>query len=1363
MAEIKYCGNYDGPMNEGEERLQKFLEANLPDDYIILPGVELASVNPRNNQIQYLEYDCIVIAPHAIYNIENKDYSGRLEGDDDYWYHREKEMRNPHKTLRFKTSVLASKLKEKNREWSRAWIQSIVTLSHPHQVLQGLYGSHVKATFLLNKHLIEYIADPYNVGKASNDIVKFYRSISDEICGSASRKDTNRKKEIKGHEIIEILDQEKNYTEYLAKPKGVTSGVKKRIKEYALDVPSLNPLQREKRERQIKNAHDALKRIKSNPFILNVQFDIDEENHKFYEITDFLDENTLRAEMKRRTFTIEDKLRIVNNLISALKAAHDADVFHRDLNPENVYLTGGYACLGNFGKAFFSDHLEEGFTVMATITEQTATAYHPLELLQRDASRSSDIYSLGVLTYELFVGKTPFSSPFELNNFGGKLPVEKLPTSVNPALPQWLDEFCLHSIRTSPEDRWDNMDEMELFLKKSTERIDEPREIKRSDGDSNFTFEVGSRIADYTIYGHIGSGGYSQVYKVKHNLRSNTIYALKVFNESVHASTVIDEYDALKELRHPNIVQFVWNGTLSNGQFYTLMEYLEGENLKEYAKGDKRLPTHRIFQVAKDILSALVEMQERDSPIFHRDIKPQNIVWDKGNRFVLIDFNVASTIIDNKEHVGTHPYLAPDLIAENSKVNWDKSADPFALGITLYELACKAYPWAGSIKMPIVDKEPTHPKHHNPRLSKTFANFIFKGLGTRKENRFASAKEMYDALIAIGEDNLLEPERNIPASSTQIDNGLDYVKYVNSLFSQSRHGNVGTRSGTSNAIFDNVTYTQTKLDERLIPDILDGRYKLVIITGNAGDGKTALIRKIEASAKDRKALEHGNGAAFSIQGVPYLSNYDGSQDEEERANDVVLNEFFKPFESLTDYSTAKEGRVIAINEGRLVEFLKTSGKFHGLADTIEEYFYQEGKLQLPKGLLIVNLNLRSVVASDENSSSLFRRQLQQLTRKELWSKCESCPAASQCFIRYNVESFNDSAAGEEIITRLEWLLRTVALKREIHITMRDLRSFISFLLTRDYHCSEIEQLNSKLSPIDRWKLYYFNITDSSENDNGNQDRLVRLVRETDLAEVAIPRLDRDLFFGIHKKEKYLEFSERGHSLLHEFNAEKVWVPAHENNEENKSRTLLLHKIFIRHQYYEGKVSFKDRLPYRSASSFIEILKSSGEQKEEVFTNTIQSISKAIAFNEGCNNQNIYSKYLVLSSSHIQDPFGKTYRLFPLPDFELLVSKVDHLVNYLEYEPDSLLFRNRTERSINLTISLDLFEMLDFISKGYSPSLNDLKGRFIELHIFKNLLENKEYKEVVVTTRDNREFYIVRMNERNKIEVAPFILLEPNEA
>src|SRR5690606_39310333 len=95
------------------------------------------------------------------------------------------------------------------------------------------------------------------------------------------------------------------------------------------------------------------------------------------------------------------------------------------------------------------------------------------------------------------------------------------------------------------------------------------------------TFEElkeGDTIGSYTIHKVLGKGGYSRVFKVKHRIQ-NKYYTMKLFNESVNFNSVKDEYDALKDLNHKNIVKFVWNDEASNGQFYTVMEYLDGENL----------------------------------------------------------------------------------------------------------------------------------------------------------------------------------------------------------------------------------------------------------------------------------------------------------------------------------------------------------------------------------------------------------------------------------------------------------------------------------------------------------------------------------------------------------------------------------------------------------------------------------------------------------------------------------------------------------------------------------------------------------------------------------------------------------------
>lgn len=1381
MAKIILPPYFEDVVNDGERRLLTYLEVHLPEDYVLIPNIEISSTNPRNSRTQTWEYDLILIAPHAIYNIENKDWKGRIEGNDDYWYHNDNQKNNPLKTGRQKTAILSSKLKENNSTFGKAWVQNLVTLSYNNFTKPYITGEAAKLTFELNERLIKFLTDPYQIGKIKNDIKDIQTQVVNYLAGAQSKKAPDQKKEIQGYEIIEVLNQETNFTEWLVKPKGVTSPVRKKIKEYALHVSGLGPIELIRREEIIKNQYKALSKLSACPFILNVEFKVDDENHLFYEISDFLDENSLRSEAKHKTFAFHEKIAIVKNVMSALKVAHEANIFHRDVNPENIYMSNGYAYLGNFGKSYFTDHNDEGYTVMATITEHNATPYHPLELTIGEASRSSDLYSLGVLIYWLFTSQEPFNSPYDLDRMGGSLTKDKLPCSINPALPKWIDEVCNKTILTDDTKRIDSIAEIEKLIDeairdKNTEKKEEESKPKETSGTNFDDLKEGDRFGEYIIFKILGKGGYSKVYKVKHTIQGKE-YALKIFNGSVNRNSVVDEYNALVDIKHPNIVEFAWNGIIQEtGQFYTVTKYVEGDNLIGYVKTEARLPIHRVFQLAKDILNALIVLQSQPVPIFHRDVKPQNIIWDPNKGFVLIDFNIASMGEDNKEFVCTQPYLAPDLVTNENKINWDKSADPFALGITLYELICKQHPWPR--KIPAVSIEPNNPQVIEPKLSDKFAAFLVKSINPNGKLRFANAEEMLKALLEIGEENLLEnkPEIQIPLPEGTTD-GEDYVKYINSLFSQSKKGNTGTRASFDTRHFDQVTYTPTKLDTNLIPAVLDGKFKLVIITGNAGDGKTAFIRKIEedTAIKNLERFKHKNGAKFKLNNVPFESNYDGSQDEDQKINNEVLELFFKPFENIVNYNESSEGRIIAINEGRLVEFLKTTKKHKQLHDTIDDYFYNEGHKDLPEGLMIINLNLRSVIASGNDSTSLFRKQIKALTKKELWTKCTGCELANNCFIKYNVDSFNDSSSGDEVISRMEWLLKTVSLKRELHITMRDLRSMIAFALTRDFECEDVGKLVAENAySIDKyWEYYYFNITNSKANDHGNQDRLIKLLRETDIGEVSVPNLDRDLYFGIHLSKNYLEFSERNISLLELFNDNKISIPAHEQDEDKLNSIRQIQKIFVRHQYYEGKNDFISisennlttnggqvnenipsyllRLPYHSIFDFYKIT-----SQGQISDTTKQSISRAISLNEGCDNKGLDKKYLVLSSSEIKDPPNKSFRLFNLNEFELFVNKTDHLVRYLEYQPDSLVFRHAKEKNIKLIITLDLYEMLYFIQQGFSPSLNDLRGKFIELMVFKNLLENLSYKEVILTN-DNMNFYKISKSGLSNLVVEQMIL------
>lgn len=1368
MAKLCPHKFYEGPVNSGEERLLRFLQVNLPDDYYLIPNGEYPGMNTKGG-VEYYEYDCLVIAPHAIYNIENKDWKGQIEGDDHIWYVNDREMKNPIKSARYKTKMLVDYLKKHNPVFGKAWISTLLTLSSSGQTKAGLDPDSgcYHETFTLGDDLIDFLTDSYKVGKASNAISDIQYDILDYLVGSCEDY-TKKKTHVLDLEIDKILETTDDYIEYLCHPK-LFKDKYYRVKDYILDKAGLSPMEQEAHAKRVQNGQISQELLPASPYIIKTICQESEDGNHYYEKSEYMEDHTLQAEMRRSTFTEFDKVRILVDVAQALSLAHAKGVFHRNLTPENIYLIEGNktAAIANFNLSYNNLHADLNTTVGTDAF--IPTPYLPIEVTEGEVAAATDTYSFGVIAYELMTGeKFPFKDCFEFATKGGVLPAEYAPSQINENIPGWVNELCQRTIVEDMSLRWGDIDEIRQFIIQQAFASAQPEPVNV--GTALKDLKAGERIDNnLTLYEFIGEGGFSRVFKATHSLQPGKEFAVKIFSEDLSPKAVIDEFNALKELHHRNIVRFEYNGTTDGGLFYTLMEYVDGENIRKYASGDLRLPLPKIYKLATEVLSAMVYMQGLSKPIFHRDIKPENIMLDKSDRFVLIDFNIASDS-DNigKDKMGTYPYLAPDLIA-GSNVNWDASADTFALGVTLYEMLTHIYPWSGGKRIPVLDKAPTDILSQNSQISKQFAEFIMKAIGTRRADRFASAKDMYDALIAIGEDNIAAKEDIVE----YVNPDFSIVEYLNSLYSQSERGNAGTRAGLKDNVLDSETYVRTKLDTKLLDAITAGKYKLLIITGNAGDGKTAFIRRIEQAAENVEYFgETRNGAKFKLGGIQYQSNYDGSQDESNLKNEEVLSKFFEPFEYLHTFSEVHEGRIIAINEGRLMDFLLNNTAKHGyLAQAIDEYFYKEGSTELPDGVMVINLNLRSITARDEAGDSLLRRQIRLLTQKKLWAKCTSCPIANRCFIKYNVDSLSDTAAGAEVVNRLEWLVRTIIYKREVHITMRDLRSMISWLITRDFNCTDVPHLIHRYDELKNnwiedtesrenkflfdsyrqfmWDLYYFNITAPAyEQDLRSEDRIVMLLRQTDIAQVAIPDRDLDLYYGEKKASGYIEFANRKKNILADFNEANEILPSYEQTQDELLLLKRRHQSMVRHQYFEGKPDFFKRLPYQSILEFHKELNDTSSR------DVISDIAYTISCSEGCWDKELSKNYLILSSNRIKDPNSKSYRRFPLSDFELSVNTNEKLVEFLEHENDCLIFQHKTKKTIRLNVSLDLREMLYYIQQGFNPSINDLKGKFIELQVFKNLLEAETYTEILVTNDDKNYFRISLDKGTMHLSVAP---------
>ncbi len=270
---------------------------------------------------------------------------------------------------------------------------------------------------------------------------------------------------------------------------------------------------------------------------------------------------------------------------------------------------------------------------------------------------------------------------------------------------------------------------------------------KGHDDDSGLKeLKPGMRVSPSLIlYEELGRGGFSRVFRVWHEIHRK-FYAIKIFARDASVENAVNEFNTLGRLRHEGIVRYEYaDRTVPGGLAFILMELLDGENLRRYTAGDMWLPSSEVRDMAVQVLRALEYMQRLDPPVFHRDVKPGNIVWHQHRTFKLIDFNFASSA-DDRSFGGTPSYIAPDLITDGNRIEWDPSADTFALGVTMYELLSHQYPWPG-VRLPNVHRYPTDIRMYRPELPADVAEFLSKAVATDRNGRFRTAGEMLEALL----------------------------------------------------------------------------------------------------------------------------------------------------------------------------------------------------------------------------------------------------------------------------------------------------------------------------------------------------------------------------------------------------------------------------------------------------------------------------------------------------------------------------------------------------------------------------------------------------------------------------------------
>ncbi|MDV7392305.1 hypothetical protein RZS08_13155, partial [Arthrospira platensis SPKY1] len=187
--------------------------------------------------------------------------------------------------------------------------------------------------------------------------------------------------------------------------------------------------------------------------------------------------------------------------------------------------------------------------------------------------------------------------------------------------------------------------------------------------------------------------------------------------------------------------------------------------------------------------------------------------------------------------------------------------------------------------------------------------------------------------------------------------------------------------------------------------------------------------------------------------------------------------------------------IIAINEGRLIDFLQSnSTDFPHLYQQTRDFFERELPPDDPQ-LLIVNLNLRAVVADGQDGLAIFDQMVSRMTAPALWEKCQTCDIANRCYAKFNADSLNDTNYGPQIRRRLKALFQITHFRQRLHITIRDLRSALAYTLFGVEDCDGIHAMLREPSREAEFlsRYYYNSLFNSNRPEHVSQDRLVRLL------------------------------------------------------------------------------------------------------------------------------------------------------------------------------------------------------------------------------------------------------------------------------
>lgn len=402
----------------------------------------------------------------------------------------------------------------------------------------------------------------------------------------------------------------------------------------------------------------------------------------------------LNTAAKIRELPHANKIDIIIQVLKALSYAHQNNVIHRDIKPDNILIDdNGNVKILDFGIAqFYDDQVHE---LEKTTSGTIMGTYNYMSPEQRESAdnvtEQSDLYSVGVVMYELFTGKLPT----------GRFPD---PTELNKNVNARLNRLILKCLNQSPQDRPGSAEELknELLAVSEGAHLDTEKRLRAEQGIT----KIKSRFLLLDI---LREDRFGSVYLYQQKERGN----LLIIKKKIVSSSGYEASNLLASLEHPNIVSTLGTSR-SERHFILVQEYLPGGTLQD--KLAFQLHWKETLHIGSQICQALIFAH--NNRIVHGHLRPTNILFTAQGEVKLTDFALQD---DTSDVENAHVYRRE---GEEPSV----SSDLYAAGVVLYQLFTGSLPKRDTDSSFVVRKQFS-------KLPEDIQDLITNMISTIPENR----------------------------------------------------------------------------------------------------------------------------------------------------------------------------------------------------------------------------------------------------------------------------------------------------------------------------------------------------------------------------------------------------------------------------------------------------------------------------------------------------------------------------------------------------------------------------------------------------------------------------------------------------